>query len=253
MSVGTSEIGSRLSGKTALVTAAAQGIGKATALAFAAEGARVWATDLNVAKLAELDGTPGLTTEGLDVFDGPSISAIASRTSAFDILFNCAGHVPHGPILSCDEDEWDRTFALNVRSMFVMIRAFLPAMIEVKSGSIINVASVASSISGVADRCAYGASKAAVIGLTKSVAVDYVGAGIRCNAICPGTVQTPSLDQRLGSFDDPAAARTAFIARQRMGRFGTAEEIAHLAVYLASDEAAFTTGTEFVVDGGMTL
>jgi 2-keto-3-deoxy-L-fuconate dehydrogenase len=243
----------RLGGKTALVTAAAQGIGRATALAFAAEGATVWASDINERTLAELGGTPGLTTHALDVRDRDAIAALTERIGAIDILFNCAGYVPHGSILECGEEEWDRTFELNVRSMYLTIRAVLPAMIAAGKGSIINVASVASSVAGVPDRCAYGASKAAVIGLTKSVAADYVGAGIRCNAICPGTVETPSLNERLSAFDDPAAARAAFIARQRMGRFGSAEEVANLAVYLASGEASFTTGTEVIIDGGMTL
>jgi 2-dehydro-3-deoxy-L-fuconate 4-dehydrogenase len=243
----------RLAGKTALVSAAAQGIGRATALAFAAEGATVWATDINEKTLAELEGTPGLTTHRLDVRDREAIASLTGRIGGVDILFNCAGYVPHGSILDCGEEEWDRTFELNVRSMYLMIRAVLPAMIAAGRGSIVNVASVASSVAGVPDRCAYTASKAAVIGLTKSVAADYVGAGIRCNAICPGTVDTPSLNERLSAFADPAAARKAFIARQRMGRFGSAEEIANLAVYLASDEASFTTGTEVVIDGGMTL
>jgi len=243
----------RLKGKTALVTAAAQGIGKATALAFAAEGATVWATDINEKTLAALDGTPGLTTHPLDARDPDAIAALTGRIGALDILFNCAGYVPHGSILDCGEEEWDHTFEINVRSMYLMIRAVLPAMIAAGKGSIVNVSSVVSSIAGVPNRCAYGATKAAVIGLTKSVAADFVGAGIRCNAICPGTVDTPSLNDRLNAFDDPAAARAAFIARQRMGRFGTAEEIANLAVYLASDEASFTTGTAAVIDGGMTL
>jgi len=246
-------MGNRLADKTALVTAAAQGIGRATALAFAAEGATVWATDINEKTLSELEGTPGLTTHALDVRDRPAIAALTERIGAVDILFNCAGYVPHGSVLDCSEEEWDRTFELNVRSMYLTIRAVLPAMIAAGTGSIINVASVASSVAGVPDRCAYGASKAAVIGLTKSVAADFVGAGIRCNAICPGTVETPSLNDRLSAFDDPAAARNSFIARQRMGRFGRAEEIANLAVYLASDEASFTTGTELIIDGGMTL
>jgi len=239
----------RLEGKTALVTAAARGIGRATALAFVAEGATIWATDIDKRKLAELKGKAGLNTNLLDVRDRQAITAFIERIGEVDILFNCAGYVPHGPILDCSEEEWDRTFELNVRSMYLMISAVLPGMIAAGGGSIVNVASVASSISGVADRCAYGASKAAVIGLTKSVAADYVATGVRCNAICPGTVDTPSLNDRIRAFDDPAAARETFIARQRMGRFGSAEEIAHL----ASDEASFTTGTEIVVDGGMTL
>jgi len=243
----------RLSGKTALVTAAAQGIGRATALAFAAEGATVWATDINAETLAGLDGVAAITTRQLDVRDAEAVARVTGAAGPVDILFNCAGYVAHGPILECSEEDWDVSFELNCRGMYLMIRAVLPAMLAAGGGSIINVASVVSSISGVPDRCAYGASKAAVIGLTKSVAADYVTKGVRCNAICPGTVATPSLEDRLAAFPDPAEARKRFIARQRMGRFGTAEEVASLAVYLASDEAAFTTGTAMVVDGGMSL
>ena len=243
----------RLAGKTALVTAAAQGMGRAAALAFAREGARVWATDVNAAKLAELDGRPGVTTRRLDVTDGAAIAAAAGEIGALDVLFNCAGTVHHGAILETAEKDWDRSFALNVRGMYLTIRAFLPAMLAAGGGSIINMASVASSIRGIASRCAYGASKAAVIGLTKSVAADYVGRGIRCNALCPGTVETPSLEERIQAQPDPAAARAAFIARQPMGRLGTAEEIAELCVYLASDESAYMTGATLVIDGGMTL
>ncbi|MGE0255132.1 MAG: SDR family oxidoreductase [Alphaproteobacteria bacterium] len=243
----------RLDGKTALVTAAARGIGRATALAFAHEGARVVAADIDEAELAKLPASPGLTRRRLDVTDGAAVGALAGELGAVDILFNCAGRVPHGAILECDEAMWDGAFALNVKSMYRTIRAFLPAMLEAGGGSIINIASVASSLQGVLDRCAYGASKAAVIGLTKSVARDYVTRGVRCNAICPGTVDTPSLGDRIAAFADPVAARKAFIARQPMGRLGTAEEIAALAVYLASDEAAFTTGTAMVVDGGMSV
>ncbi|HLB80410.1 MAG TPA: SDR family oxidoreductase [Dongiaceae bacterium] len=243
----------RLAGKTALITAAAQGMGRAAALAFAREGARVWATDVNAAKLAELDGRPGVTTRRLDVTDGAAIAAAAGEIGALDVLFNCAGTVHHGAILETAEKDWDRSFALNVRGMYLTIRAFLPAMLAAGGGSIINMASVASSIRGIASRCAYGASKAAVIGLTKSVAADYVGRGIRCNALCPGTVETPSLEERIQAQPDPAAARAAFIARQPMGRLGTAEEIAELCVYLASDESAYMTGATLVIDGGMTL
>ena len=243
----------RLAGKTALVTAAAQGMGRAAALAFAREGARVWATDVNAPKLGELDGRPGVTTRRLDVTDGAAIAAAASEIGALDVLFNCAGTVHHGAILDCAEKDWDFAFALNVRGMYLTIRAFLPAMLAKGGGSIVNMASVASSIRGVPNRCAYGASKAAVIGLTKSVAADYVGRGIRCNALCPGTVETPSLEERIQAQPDPAAARAAFIARQPMGRLGTAEEIAELCVYLASDESAYMTGATLVIDGGMTL
>ena len=223
------------------------------ALAFAREGARVWATDVNAAKLAELDGRPGVTTRRLDVTDGAAIAAAAGEIGALDVLFNCAGTVHHGAILDCAEKDWDFSFALNVRGMYLMTRAFLPAMLAKGGGSIINMASVASSIRGIANRCAYGASKAAVIGLTKSVAADYVGRGIRCTALCPGTVETPSLEERIQAQPDPAAARAAFIARQPMGRLGTAEEIAELCVYLASDESAYMTGATLVIDGGMTL
>jgi len=243
----------RLTGKRALVTAAAQGIGRATARAFAAEGAQVFATDVNGDKLGELNGVPGVSTCLLDVTDNAAVLAVAADLGAMDILFNCAGFVHHGSILECGENDWDFSFGLNVKSMYFTIRAFLPAMLDAGGGSIINMSSVASSIKGIAQRCVYGASKAAVIGLTKAVAADYIDRGIRCNAICPGTVESPSLQARIDAFDDPVAARRAFIARQPLGRLGTAEEIATMAVYLASDESAFTTGTNMVVDGGVTL
>jgi len=243
----------RLTGKRALVTAAAQGIGRATAQAFAAEGARVIATDVHENNLAQLDGVPGLSTRLLDVTDADAVSATAADIGAVDILFNCAGFVHHGSVLECGESDWDFSFALNVKSMYFTIRAFLPAMLDAGGGSIINMSSVASSIKGIAHRCVYGASKAAVIGLSKSVAADYIDRGIRCNAICPGTVESPSLRARIDAFDDPVEARRAFIARQPLGRLGTAEEIAAMAVYLASDESAFTTGTTMVVDGGVSL
>lgn len=243
----------RLEGKRTLVTAAAQGIGRATAQAFAAEGAGVIATDVNEDKLGELEGMPGISIRRLDVTDAHAVRTAATELGALDALFNCAGFVHHGSILECEESDWDFSFELNVKSMYFTIRAFLPAMLEAGGGSIINVSSVASSIKGIAHRCVYGTSKAAVMGLTKSVAVDYIDRGIRCNAICPGTVDSPSLRERIAAFDDPEEARRAFIARQPMGRLGTADEIAAMAIYLASDESAFTTGTSMVVDGGVTL
>jgi len=243
----------RLSGKKALVTAAAQGIGRATALALAEEGAEVLATDVNMEVLNEIAGAPGLSVRRLDALDPAAITALAEETGAVDILCNIAGFVHHGTILDCDEDDWDFSFNLNVRSQYRMCRAFLPAMVAAGGGSIINISSIASSIRGLPNRFIYGTTKAAVLGLTKSIAADYITQGIRCNAICPGTVQSPSLDDRINAFDDPVAAREAFIARQPMGRLGTAEEIAAMAVYLASDDAAFTTGTAMVVDGGVAL
>ena len=243
----------RLAGKTALVTAAAQGIGRATALAFAAEGAQVLATDLDVAKLEEIAATPGLAVRRLDVTDGAAITALAEELGAIDVLANIAGFVHHGTVLDCAEADWDFSFDLNLRSMYRTIRAFLPAMLAAGGGSIVNMASVASSIRGLPNRFLYGTTKAAVIGLTKAVAADFIGQGIRCNAICPGTVQSPSLDARIAAFDDPEAARKAFIARQPLGRLGTPEEIAAVAVYLAGDESAYTTGTAIVADGGVTL
>ena len=237
----------RLDGKTCLVTAAGQGIGRASALAMAAEGARVIATDINEAALAGLEGCE---TRRLDVLNPGEIAAIAADLGAVDSLFNCAGFVANGTILDCDEAEWDFSFDLNVKAMYRMIRAFLPAMIEAGGGSIINMSSVASSIIAAPNRCVYAASKAAVIGLTKSVAADFVGQGIRCNAVCPGTVESPSLEDRLRATGDYAAARAAFTARQPMGRIARAEEIAQLVVYLASDESSYTTGVAHVIDGG---
>ncbi|UEM01960.1 SDR family oxidoreductase [Skermanella rosea] len=244
----------RLSGKTALVTAAAQGIGRATALAFAREGAEVVATDLNIDKLKELEGTERLTVRRLDVLDPEAIRHLAADLGALDVLVNCAGFVHNGTILDCEEKDWDFSFDLNVRSMYRVIRAFLPAMLERgQGGSIVNIASVASSVKGIPNRFVYGASKAAVIGLTKSVAADFVTKGIRCNAICPGTIQSPSLDERIAATGDAEAARKAFIARQPLGRLGTPEEIAAMAVYLAGDESAFTTGQAHIVDGGISI
>ena len=247
----------RLDGKRALVTAAGQEIGRATALAFAAAGANVLATDIAAEKLADLPDAL-IATRVLDARDDAAIAGLAKELPPLDILFNCAGFVHHGTVLTTTPEAWDFSFSLNVRSMFLMIRAFLPKMVEAGGGSIINMSSGASSIKGVPNRCAYGATKAAVIGLTKSVAADFVTAGIRCNAICPGTVQTPSLDERIAAAGaslpgGTQAARQAFIDRQPLGRLGTAEEIAALAVYLASDESRFTTGATHVIDGGWSL
>jgi 2-keto-3-deoxy-L-fuconate dehydrogenase len=238
----------RLKGKTCLVTAAGQGIGRATAVAMAAEGARVIATDVDESKLS---GFQGIETARLDVLDGKAVLALAARLPDLDVLYNGAGWVEHGTILDTDEDRWEFSMNLNVTSMYRTIRAFLPGMIETGGGSIVNVASVASSVLGVPNRCAYGASKAAVIGLTKSVAADFVTRGIRCNCICPGTVDSPSLQDRMRAQGDYEAARKAFVARQPMGRLGTAEEMAAIAVHLASDESAYTTGAAFIADGGM--
>lgn len=243
----------RLQGKTALVTAAAQGIGRATALAFAREGAKVVATDINMDKLAGLAEAGNISVRRLDVLDNGAITSLAAELGAVDILANVAGYVHHGSVLECEEKDWDFSFDLNVKSMYRMIRAFLPTMLEAGGGSIVNMASVASSLAGVPNRFAYSATKAAVIGLTRSVAADFIRQGIRCNAICPGTVQSPSLDERIAASADPEQARTDFIARQPIGRLGTAEEIAALAVYLAGDEAAYTTGSIMVADGGLTL
>ena len=246
----------RLAGKTAFITAAGQGIGRATALAFAAKGARVIATDLDAGKLATL-ASATIRTARLDVLDAAAIAQAAGEAGAVDILFNCAGFVHQGSLLDATEDEWGFAFDLNCRSMARTMRAFLPGMLERGGGVIINMASVASSLKGVANRFIYSATKAAVIGMTKSVAADYVTRGIRCNAICPGTVHTPSLDERIAANAAVAgsveAAHAAFVARQPMGRLGTAEEIAGLAVYLASDAAQFITGQAVVIDGGLTL
>lgn len=243
----------RLKGKICVVTAAGQGIGAATARAFAREGAKVWATDVNAGKLAALKGEAGITTRALDVLDKAAIGRLAEETGAIDVLFNCAGFVHHGTVLDATDEQWNFAFNLNVRSMFWTIQAFLPGMLGKGGGSIVNMSSAASSVKGAALRCIYGTTKAAVIGLTKSVAVDYVSKGVRCNAICPGTVQTPSLDERISSLGGGADARQFFLQRQPTGRFGSAEEIASLATYLASDEAAFTTGTVNVIDGGWSV
>jgi 2-keto-3-deoxy-L-fuconate dehydrogenase len=243
----------RLKGKVCVVTAAGQGIGAATAHAFAREGATVWATDVDAGKLKALSGIAGIRTRQLDVLDRTAIDSLAKEVGTADILFNCAGFVHHGSVLDATDEQWQFAFDLNVRSMFWTIQAFLPGMLARHAGSIVNMSSAASSVKGAALRFIYGTTKAAVIGLTKSVAVDYVGKGIRCNAICPGTVQTPSLDERIAGLGGGADARQFFLQRQPTGRFGSAEEIAALAVYLGSDESAFTTGTVNVIDGGWSV
>jgi 2-keto-3-deoxy-L-fuconate dehydrogenase len=239
----------RLDGKRCLVTAAGQGIGRASALAMHREGATVFASDVNEEALAEL-AEEGLETFRFNVLEPGEIAAAVERTGPVDVLFNCAGFVGSGSILDCDEEQWAFTFDLNVTAMFRIIRAYLPGMIENGGASIINMSSVASSVIAVPNRFSYGASKAAVIGLTKSVAADFIKQGIRCNAVCPGTVESPSLEQRMRDQGDYETARAAFIARQPMGRIGTAEEIAALVVHLASDESAYTTGVAHVIDGG---
>ncbi|MBZ5795594.1 SDR family oxidoreductase [Burkholderia contaminans] len=250
----------RLQGKRALVTAAGQGIGRATALRFASEGADVLATDINEAALVRLEADAEragsrLATRRLDVTDAQDVAALAANGRAFDVLFNCAGYVHHGSILDCDDEAWAFSLNLNVTSMYRLIRALLPAMLEAGGASIINMASAASSVKGVPNRFVYGTTKAAVIGLTKAVAADFVERGIRCNAICPGTIESPSLEQRIAdqarmrhvSADE---VRQAFVARQPIGRIGSADEVAALALYLASDEASFTTGAIHLIDGG---
>ncbi|MGB6387645.1 MAG: SDR family oxidoreductase [Terriglobales bacterium] len=244
----------RLAGKIALVTAAGQGIGRATAVAFADEGALVWATDVNEESLKDLSGIrPGIRTRRLDVLQSQSVADFAAEVGALDILFNCAGYVHHGTILDCQEKDWDFSFDLNVKSMYRTCHAFLPAMLKAGKGSIINMSSAASSIKAAPNRFVYGTTKAAVIGLTKAIAADFIRRGIRCNAICPGTVQSPSLDQRIAAQGDVEKARSEFVARQPMGRIGRPGEIAALAVYLASDESSYTTGQTHIIDGGFAL
>ena len=243
----------RLAGKVAFITAAGQGMGRATALAFAREGAKVWATDLNAKPLDELEGKDGIRTHVLDVTNEASIQQAAQWAGDVDILFNCAGIVQHGSILDATAKDWDLGFGVNVRSMFLVTKAFLPGMLKKGRGSIINMASVASSIRGLPNRFVYGASKAAVIGLTKAIAADFVAKGIRCNAVAPGTVDTPSLQGRINAFADPVQARKDFTARQPMGRLGTVDDMTGIFVYLASDESQFATGNTFSIDGGMTI
>ena len=243
----------RLAGKTALITAAGQGIGRATALAMAAQGAQVLATDVNPALLETYAGVANVKTATLNVLDKAAVHATVEGMARIDVLFNCAGVVHNGSILQASDDEWDFAFNLNVRAQYWMIQAVLPKMLAHGGGSIINMASVCSSLKGLPNRFIYGASKAAVVGLTKSVAADFVSKGIRCNAIAPGTVDTPSLGDRINSYDDPVEARKNFIARQPMGRLAQAHEIAPIVVYLASDESVFATGQVFAVDGGMTI
>ena len=240
----------RLTEKTALVTAAGQGIGRVAAELFSREGAEVIATDINEAALQDLGGC---RTRYLDVTDKAAIDRLAAELGAVDILFNCAGYVANGTVLDCAEADWDFSFELNVKSMYRMIKAFLPAMLAAGGGSIINMSSVVGTLTAAPNRFVYGATKAAVIGITKSVALDYVKQGIRCNAICPGTVDTPSLQERLNAFVDPVQARRDFENRQPMGRLGSADEIANLALYLASDESSYTTGAVIPVDGGWSI
>lgn len=245
----------RLDGKTAFLTAAGQGIGRAAALAYAREGAKVYASDVSAELLEKLKAeAPQLETLVVDVLDASSVKSAADSIGAPDVIFNCAGYVHHGALLDCEEKDWDFSFDLNVKAMWRVNRAFLPAMVENGGGAIVNMSSACSSIKGAANRCAYGASKAAVIGLTKSIALDYVSKGVRCNAICPGTVQSPSLEDRIKSL--PGAYeenRAAFVGRQLMGRLGTPEEIAALAVYLSAEESGFVTGIAVTIDGGWTI
>ena len=242
----------RLAGKRAFITAAGRGIGRATAETFLREGAHVIATDINMDALSDLQHG-NVVVEHLDARDNAAIMAAAERHGAVDILFNCAGFVHNGTLLEATEDEWDFAFDLNVKSMYRVCRAFLPAMLENGGGSIVNTSSVASAMKGIVSRCVYSASKAAVTGLTKSIAADYVGQGVRCNAIAPGTVDTPSLGDRINAADDPVQQRKDFIARQPMGRLGTAQEVANLVLFLASDESAFCTGQIYTVDGGVVM
>lgn len=247
----------RLEGKVALVTAAGHGIGRASALAMAREGAQVFATDIDGRALETLTGESGIEVFTLDVLEPDQIADAVVRAGTVDVLFNCAGYVHHGTVLDCEDRDWDFSFDLNVKSHYRMAKAFLPGMLEKGSGSIINMASVVSSLKGAPNRFAYGASKAAVIGLTKAIAADFVARGIRCNAVCPGTVDSPSLQERIRVLGETAGgydkARAGFLARQPTGRLGTPEEIAAIVVFLAGDEASFVTGQAYVVDGGWAI
>jgi NAD(P)-dependent dehydrogenase (short-subunit alcohol dehydrogenase family) len=244
----------RLENKNIIVTAAGQGIGKATAIAFHNEGANVFATDINENTLKSLkDEYSKIDTFKLDSANKKDVESYCKHLNKIDVLFNAVGFVHHGTILDCEEKDWDFSFNVNIKSMYFMCKAILPKMLENKKGSIINIASVASSLKGVPNRFAYGASKAAIVGLTKSIAADFVKQNIRCNAIAPGTIFTPSWEDRVKQSEDPVQAKKDFIARQPMGRLGTADEIASMAVYLAGDESGFTTGNTFSVDGGMTI
>jgi len=244
----------RLAEKVAVITAAGQGIGRACALRFAAEGAIVYATDVNEEALKALnEENPSIHTRILNVRDGDSVAALAEELGPVDILFNCAGYVHQGDIFACSLKDWEFSFDLNVTSMYRTCRAFLPGMLNAGKGSILNMSSVASSIKGAPNRFVYGTTKGAVIGLTKAIAADVVGKGVRCNAICPGTIETPSLHDRMAAQGDVEKARAAFLARQPMGRLGRAEEIAELALYLASDESSFTTGQTHIIDGGWAI
>ena len=248
----------RLKGKTIMITAAGQGIGRASALAMAREGATVWATDVNADLLKAFDGQANIKTASLNVLNTDEINALAQKIGPVDVLFNCAGYVHQGDIMQTSDEQWDFSMDLNVKSMYRTIRAFLPGMLEQGHGSVINMASAASSIKGAANRVVYAASKAAVLGLTRALAADYVAKGVRFNAICPGTVESPSLGERIQAVSEDTGksvdeARNMFVSRQPMGRLGTADEIAALAVYLASDESGFTTGTSQIIDGGWSL
>jgi 2-keto-3-deoxy-L-fuconate dehydrogenase len=244
----------KLEGRVALVTSAGQGIGRASAIALAREGAKVFATDIRENLFANISKEhPGITAFKLDVLEQAAVDAALKRTGPIDILFNCSGFVHNGTVLDCEEKDWDFSFDLNVKAHYRMIKAYLPGMLAKGKGNVINMASVASSVKGAPNRFVYGASKAAVIGLTKALAIDFVSKGIRCNCICPGTVETPSLYDRMRAQGDVEKAKAAFIARQPMGRMAQPEEIAEMVVYLASDDTAFITGQALVIDGGWSI
>ena len=247
-------MGKRLENKNIVVTAAGQGIGRATAIAFSNEGANVYATDINEKTLKSLNKEhQNIKVKSLDSTDKSAVEEFSDSLDKIDVLFNAVGFVHHGSILECDEKDWDFSFNVNIKSMYFMIKSLIPKMIKQKKGNIINVASIASSLRGLPNRFVYGSSKAAIIGLTKSIAADFIKDNIRCNAIAPGTVHTPSWEDRVKAFKDPVQAKKDFIARQPMGRLGTPKEIADLAVYLASDESNFVTGVTHAIDGGMSI